>query len=136
MARIVAARLAVERVELPRPLCRTSPRVLLFAAVGLDPPSSLVDREAAEFVGLGTGLGDSRASILGVAVRADRAHPELVATSLVGSELADQQRQAFLLVPPLRRLVSGARGFDSAVGLGHAGVALGSSYRCLRRPCR
>lgn len=136
MARIVAARLAVERVELPRPLCRTSPRVLLFAAVGLDPPSSLVDREAAEFVGLGPGEGDYRASILGVAVRADRAHPELVATGFIGSKLAGQQSQSFLPVPPLRRPVSGVCGFDGAVGIGHAGVVLGSSCRCLHCPCR
>lgn len=132
----MAARLAVERVKLPCPLRCPLSHLLLLSRLSLDAPHSLIDGEAAAFVGPSTGLGDSRVGVLGVAVRVDRAHPELVATRLIGPELADQQRQALLLVPPLHLLVACARGFDGASGIGHAGVIFRLPCRCLGCPCR
>ena len=135
-ARGGARGVTLERVTLRCPLRCLHSCVFLLGALGFDAPCGVVDGDAAELVGFGTSERGSRAGIVGVAVRVDRAHPELVATGFIGSKLADQQRQALLPVPPLRRLVSGVRGFDSAVGLGHAPVALGSAGCCLRRPCR
>lgn len=120
---------------MPCPLRRTPPGLLLFGALGLDQPGGVAERERAEFVCLGPVQGGSRTGIVSIAVRVDRAHPELVATGLVGPILVDQQRQAFLLVPPPRRPLSGLCGFDGTVGLGHAGVVPGSSCRCLGHPC-
>ncbi|WP_150460808.1 hypothetical protein [Nesterenkonia ebinurensis] len=49
----------------------------------------------------GVAHGDSHAGIVSIALRVDRAHPELITMGMAGSKLADQQRQAFLLVPPI-----------------------------------
>lgn len=121
-------------LEPTRSLGCESPR-FLSRTLGLDTLGGVAYGEGAEFIDLAAGGSGADAGIPGVAVRVDRAHPELISTGFIDSQFADQQRHPLALVPLPRRLVSGVRDFDGAVGLGHAGVALGSSCRCLRRPC-
>lgn len=108
--------------------------MLLIGSLRLDALGGFIDGEPAEFVGFRPEDGDSGRGVSCEAVRVGCTYPMIGAAGWLGSVLIDQQCQAFPLVPLLRRLSFSAYCFDSAVGVGHAGVALGSSCRCLCRP--
>lgn len=97
MARIVAAGVSLERIELPLPLGNALPCLLLLDTLGLDAPGGIVDGEAAEFVGFGTGQGSSRLGVASGTLWVDRAHSELIAACLLGSKFTGQQRETGLM---------------------------------------
>ncbi|HQD21993.1 MAG TPA: hypothetical protein PKY27_07025, partial [Arachnia sp.] len=79
-AGVRARGVALERVKLACPLRCPLSCLFLLCALGLDAPCGVVDREVAEFVGVGMSDRGSRTGVLGVSVRVDDAHPELVTT--------------------------------------------------------
>ncbi|WP_448262790.1 hypothetical protein [Microbacterium aurum] len=102
------------------------PSVLLLGALDLDPLGGVVHRKAAEFIGLSTDQRGSSASVVGIAVRVDRAHAELSTAGVLGPELAYQQRHALALVSLPGLLLLGMYYLDRAFGVADTGVCLGS----------
>ncbi|WP_245861779.1 hypothetical protein [Compostimonas suwonensis] len=123
-------------VQLPRPLCRSLSGVLLLGTPDLDALSCLGYREIAQLLSFSTTHGGSRSGVPCVAVRLDNAHPEAVRAYSLGSVLADQQRQPFLLVPPECRFPIGDGGLDGPGGVGHARGRLGALGSNAGRPFR
>lgn len=113
----MAAGVSLERIELPLPLGNALPCLLLLHTLGLD-ALGIVDGEAAEFVGFGTGQGSSRLGVASGTLWVDIAHSELIAACLLGSKFTGQQREPFLLVSSQRRSPAGARCFNGTGGVG------------------
>lgn len=133
---------ALELVELPRPLRCHPPHLFVFEAVGLDAPRSVVGRKAAEFVGFGARQGSSREGVASGTLWVDGAHCDPIAACLLGSKFTGQQCEPFLLVSARCHPSAGARCFDGASGVDHAGVVfrfpcghLGRPRRECLRPC-
>lgn len=123
--RVVAVRLVFDGAELASPSRPGLRQLLLFESFGLNTVGGFARGEISEFVCFDASLSRSHASVPRLPTWVDCVHAELGAAGLLSSILADQQRPAFLLVPPSHFVAVGFGGVYLPGGFDHARVVLG-----------